>query len=171
MKKIHLKDIDMSNGQEEEMGTCELCFWTAWCNNPVFVFELDSGEKVSIDGYWWDWGDYSEVPDVNIIDFAAWLEKQSFKNDIVFDQEWLIDTISDYLKVSDTGYKDSEGNIIYADSKVMVQVGNESQELTISVDEWGVDIFLNLPDHTFVDMEEPSNQKKYPMKVVETHKK
>ena len=61
--------------------------------------------------------------------------------------------------------------MIYADSKVMVQVGNENQELIISVDDWGVDLFFYLPNHNFVDMEEPSNRKKYPMKVVETHKK
>lgn len=94
--KIHLVDVDKSNGQEEQMGTCELCFWTGWCDNPVFIFKTEDGEKITINGYWWDWGDYDQVYIDNLINFEAWLGKHNWSKDTEFDTDWLIEAVNEY---------------------------------------------------------------------------
>lgn len=76
MKGIKLVDVDLSEARTETIGTCELCFGSRFCNNPVLVFENPDGERVKIDGYGWDWGDYFEVEIDNYLDFSDWLAKQ-----------------------------------------------------------------------------------------------
>ena len=60
-------------------GTCDICMSTGTADNPVYTFEFtdtDTGEKDTreIDGYEWDWGDYSVVLIDNVIRFGDWLE-------------------------------------------------------------------------------------------------
>lgn len=74
--KIKLIDVE-SEPQEVTFGTCELCMSTGFANEPIFTF-LINGIEVEVNGYEWSWGDYDEVPDVNVIDFAAWLNKIDF---------------------------------------------------------------------------------------------
>lgn len=76
MKGTKLVDVDLSEARTETIGTCELCFGSRFCNNPVLVFENPDGERVKIDGYGWDWGDYFEVEIDNYLDFSDWLAKQ-----------------------------------------------------------------------------------------------
>lgn len=94
--KIKLIDIDDSNGREEETGTCELCFGTQWCNNPVFIFEDEKGKQFNIDGYWWEWGDYFELYIDNAIKFDEWLRKQDYPGGTKFDEDWLYRVVEKY---------------------------------------------------------------------------
>lgn len=41
-----------------------------------WFFGNPDGERVKIDGYGWDWGDYFEVEIDNYLDFSDWLAKQ-----------------------------------------------------------------------------------------------
>lgn len=135
MRKIQLINVDNSGACEEQTGTCELCFGSMWCENPVYVFKLDNGDKIAIDGYWWDWGDYDEVYIHNFIDFASWLDKQEFDDDTKFDTDWLINVVDDYNRgAGDTGFRDMNGNPIYMDSTVVVLKGNEQIKCTVGYD-------------------------------------
>lgn len=123
--KLHLINV-VTDGREEETGTCELCFDTTWTNNPVFEFKDENGNKFSVDGYYWDWGDYWEVEIPNVIDFAAWLDKQDIDEDQVailrnYEAraygvlEDLVDRYLDYKFELDHPFptvKDADGNII-----------------------------------------------------------
>lgn len=73
MKGVKLIDVDLSEAREEITGTCELCFGSRLCDNPVLTFENQNGEHVKIDGYGWDWGDYFEVRIDNYLDFSDWI--------------------------------------------------------------------------------------------------
>lgn len=60
-------------------GSCEICMHTGTAENPVYTFEFtdtETGEKEvrDINGYEWDWGDYSTVYIYNVISFGDWLE-------------------------------------------------------------------------------------------------
>lgn len=46
MKGVKLIDVDLSEAREERTGTCELCFGSRWCDNPVLTFENPDGEHV-----------------------------------------------------------------------------------------------------------------------------
>lgn len=76
MKGIKLVDVDTSEARTEQTGTCELCFGSRWCDNPVLVFENPYGDRVEIDGYFWSWGDYLELEIDNYLNFSDWLSKQ-----------------------------------------------------------------------------------------------
>lgn len=76
MKGIKLVDVDLSEASTETIGTCELCFGSMWCDNPVLVFENPYGDRVKIDGYFWSWGDYLELEIDNYLNFSDWLSKQ-----------------------------------------------------------------------------------------------
>ena len=39
MLGIKLVDVDTSNACVEKTGTCELCFGSMWCDNPILIFE------------------------------------------------------------------------------------------------------------------------------------
>lgn len=145
MRKIQLINVDNSGACEEQTGTCELCFGSMWCENPVYIFKLDNGEEIGINGYWWDWGDYDEVYIHNFIDFASWLDKQKFDDDTKFDTIWLINVVDDYNRdAGDTGFRDMNGNPIYMDSTVVVLKGNERIKCTVGYD--GYSAYLNYFD-------------------------
>ena len=67
---MKLKLIDyQENFKVETIGTCEICFGTMGCSNPVFTFQKENKEKVEVNGYYWDWGDYSSVETIaNVIE-------------------------------------------------------------------------------------------------------
>lgn len=106
--KIHLIDVDASNGQEEQMGTCEVCFWTGWCDNPVFIFKTEDDKKIAINGYWWEWGDYYQVDIDNVINFEAWLSNKDWGKGTEFDLDWLIECVDQYEQ--STGYGENNAN-------------------------------------------------------------
>lgn len=108
--KVKLIDV-LYNPTEEQTGTCELCFSTIECDNPVFVFQLSNGEEVKVNGYWWDYYDYDEVYISNIINFASWLDDKDFPDDTVIDTDWLINVADEY-SCKYTGYQDAYGREI-----------------------------------------------------------
>jgi hypothetical protein len=92
MKKI--KFIDLETKEEEvEFGTCEMCFSTGTVDNPVLNFKVvkedGSEESLSINGYEWSWGDYSETSIANLVDFAVFLTPLEFDDSVEFDRDWL----------------------------------------------------------------------------------
>lgn len=103
MLGIKLVDVDTSEAREERTGTCELCFGSRWCDDPVLIFENPDGEHVKIDGYGWDWGDYFELKIDNYLDFSDWLSKQDvdwneFKS---FDFRDLSELVLEYIEEGD----------------------------------------------------------------------
>ena len=60
-------------------GTCDFCMSTGDAENPVYTFEFtdtETGEETlsNVEGYSWDWGDYSTVDISNVALFGDWLE-------------------------------------------------------------------------------------------------
>jgi hypothetical protein len=79
-----IKVIDIgSNPEETQFGTCELCFSYGVADNPYMVLEFPDGTQVTLDTYYWDWGDYFESSVDNVVDFSAWLSEQELSDDDV----------------------------------------------------------------------------------------
>ena len=72
------KVIDyFSDVQEEQTGTCELCFGTAWVENGSITVEDENGTETKIDLTVWDWGDYFTIYIDNVVNFSAWLQERN----------------------------------------------------------------------------------------------
>ena len=69
----------MSDIQEEQTGTCELCFGTAMVENGSITVEDENGKATEIFLTWWSWGDYDTIYIDNVVDFSAWLQEQEVK--------------------------------------------------------------------------------------------
>lgn len=82
MKGIKVIDV-CSNPEETQFGTCELCFSYGVADNPYMVLEFPDGTQVTVDTYFWDWGDYFESTVDNVVDFSAWLSEQELSDDDV----------------------------------------------------------------------------------------
>lgn len=82
MKGIKVIDVG-SNPEETQFGTCELCFSYGMADNPYMVLEFPDGTQVTIETYYWDWGDYFETTVGNVIDFSAWLSEQELLDEDV----------------------------------------------------------------------------------------
>ena len=96
---MKLKLIDyQENFKVETIGTCEICFGTMGCSNPVFTFQKESKEKVEVNGYYWDWVDYSSVETIaNVIEFAEYVCDIDFQEDEnTFTFGWLDNLVSEY---------------------------------------------------------------------------
>lgn len=100
MLGIKLVDVDISNAREEETGTCEICFGSAWCNNPILIFENPKGDRAEIEGYYWSWGDYLELEIDNYLNFSDWISKQDIDWDMLKSDgyEHLADLVYKYRK-------------------------------------------------------------------------
>lgn len=98
MLGIKLVDVDTSEAQEEQTGTCESCFGSMWCDNPVLIFENPYGDRVEIDGYFWIWGDYFELEIDNYLNFSDWLSKQDVDWNMLKEDghEYLADLVNWY---------------------------------------------------------------------------
>lgn len=71
------KVIDyVSDVQEEQTGTCELCFGTAMVENGSITVEDENGKTTKISLTWWDWGDYYTIYIDNVVNFSAWLQER-----------------------------------------------------------------------------------------------
>ncbi len=82
MKGIKVIDIG-SNPEETQFGTCELCFSFGTADNPYMVLEFPDGMQVTVDTYYWDWGDCFESTVDNVVDFSAWLSEQELSDEDV----------------------------------------------------------------------------------------
>ena len=80
MKGIKVIDVG-SNPEETQFGTCELCFSYGVADNPYMVLEFPDGTQVTVETYYWDWGDYYEVTVDNVVDFSAWLSEQELSEE------------------------------------------------------------------------------------------
>ena len=89
--KIKLIDVKREP-QEVTFGTCELCMYTGFADEPVLIFEVD-GKQIEVDGYYWDWGDYEEIPKVNVIVLAEYVSKIEFPEDVNLDYHLLEDMV------------------------------------------------------------------------------
>lgn len=76
-----------SDFQEEQTGTCDLCFGTDWVENGSITVEDKSGKKTEIKLTYWDWGDYDTIYIDNIINFSAWLQEREVEP-IEDGEEW-----------------------------------------------------------------------------------
>ena len=65
-----------SDMQEEETGTCEVCFGTALVENGYITVEDENGEVTDIYLTYWKWGDYFTIYIDNVVDFSAWLQEK-----------------------------------------------------------------------------------------------
>ena len=83
--RVRLLDYN-EYSQETTFGTCEICMYTGTAENPTFTFEFTNtgtGEEEvrDVNGYEWDWGDYSTVDIYNVITFGDWLEDNTITVD------------------------------------------------------------------------------------------
>ena len=65
-----------SDFQEEQTGTCDLCFGTAWVENGSITVEDENGTATEIVLTVWDWGDYDTIYIDNVVNFSAWLQER-----------------------------------------------------------------------------------------------
>lgn len=69
------KVIDyVSDVQEKQTGTCELCFGTAMVENGSITVEDENGKTTKIFLTWWSWGDFDTIYIDNVVNFSAWLQ-------------------------------------------------------------------------------------------------
>lgn len=66
----------ISDIQEEQTGTCEICFGTAMVENGSITVEDENGKATEISLTWWSWGDYFTIYIDNVVDFSAWLQER-----------------------------------------------------------------------------------------------
>lgn len=76
--RVRLLDYN-EYSQETTFGTCDICMYTGIAENPTFTFvftDTETGEETlsNVEGYNWDWGDYSTVDISNVALFGDWLE-------------------------------------------------------------------------------------------------
>lgn len=92
------KVIDyVSDVQEEQTGTCEVCFGTAMVENGSITVEDENGKTTNIDLTWWSWGDFFTIYIDNVVDFSAWLQKRDVEPiDVVDDWLWLSELVEQY---------------------------------------------------------------------------
>lgn len=88
-----------SDMQEEQTGTCDLCFGTAWVENGSITVEDENGTETEIYLTVWDWGDYDTIYIDNVVNFSAWLQKRDVEPiDEVNDWSWLDQLVKEYDK-------------------------------------------------------------------------
>ena len=89
-----------SDMQEEQTGTCDLCFGTAWVENGSITVEDENGKTTNIDLTWWSWGDCFTMYIDNVVDFSAWLQERDVEP-ITEETElwsWLNELVEQYSK-------------------------------------------------------------------------
>lgn len=89
-----------SDVREEQIGTCDLCFCTAWVENGSITVEDENGKTTKIDLTWWSWGDYFTIYIDNVVNFSAWLQERDVEP---IDEEtdpwsWLDELVEEYSK-------------------------------------------------------------------------
>lgn len=62
--------------REEQTGTCDLCFSTAWVENGSITVEDENGNETKIKLTAWEWGCYSTIYIDNVVNFSAWLQER-----------------------------------------------------------------------------------------------
>lgn len=93
MGKAILVDVETKDRLVRK-GTCERCYSSGQVSEPVFVFkDKKTGETLKIRGYYWDWGYYNSVYDVNITALGQWVKDMDIEfKDI---RKWTFDDLND----------------------------------------------------------------------------
>lgn len=89
-----------SDMQEEQTGTCDLCFGTAWVENGSITVEDENGKTTNIKLTWWSRGDYFTIYIDNVVNFSAWLQKRDVEP-IAEETDpctWLAELVEQYSK-------------------------------------------------------------------------
>lgn len=92
-----------SDIQEEQTGTCEVCFSTADVENGYITVEDENGVKTEIYLTYWIWGDFFTIYIDNVVNFSAWLQEQEVEP---IDEE--IDTWSWLQELAEKYYEEQE---------------------------------------------------------------
>ena len=84
--RVRLLEYREDTEYDVTFGTCEICMSTGTAENPVYTFEFTDTETGAeevrdVNGYEWDWGDYSTVDIYNVITFGDWLEDNTITVD------------------------------------------------------------------------------------------
>ena len=106
MLGIKLVDVDTSNACVEQTGTCELCFGSMWCDNPVLIFEKPDGEQICAEGFGWDWGDYHEIKIDNYLIFSDWFSKKDINCERLKYDYWYLENLVELYYEETIGYDD-----------------------------------------------------------------
>lgn len=87
-----------SDFQEEQTGTCDLCFSTAWVENGSITVEDENGNETKIKLTAWEWGCYSTIYIDNVVNFSAWLQEREVEpiTEEINDWSWLHDLVEKY---------------------------------------------------------------------------
>ena len=86
-----------SDMQEEQTGTCDLCFGTALVENGSITVEDENGNTTNIKLTWWSWGDYFTIYIDNVVDFSAWLQERDVEPiDDGCEWSWLDARVTEY---------------------------------------------------------------------------
>jgi hypothetical protein len=94
----------VSDIQEEQTGTCELCFGTAFVENGSITVEDENGKATVIPLTWWSWGDYDTIYIDNVVKFSAWLQERDVEPiDDVDEWSWLDALVTDYYEEEENG--------------------------------------------------------------------
>ena len=89
----------MSDIQEKQTGTCELCLGTAMVENGSITVEDENGKATKIFLTWWSWGDYDTIYIDNVVNFSAWLQARDVEPiDDVNEWSWLDALVIDYCE-------------------------------------------------------------------------
>lgn len=89
----------VSDIQEEQTGTCELCFGTAMVENGSITVEDQNGKTTEISLTLWSWGDYFTIYIDNVVEFSAWLQERDVEPiDDVNEWSWLRELVEEYYK-------------------------------------------------------------------------
>lgn len=94
------KVIDyFSDVQEEQTGTCEVCFSTADVENGYITVEDENGVKTEIYLTYWSWGDFFTIYIDNVVNFSAWLQERDVEPiDDVNEWSWLDELVEEYYE-------------------------------------------------------------------------
>lgn len=94
------KVIDyVSDIQEEQTGTCDLCFGTAMVENGSITVEDENGNKTEINLTVWNWGNFDTIYIDNVVNFSAWLQEKDVESiDDVNEWSWLDELAEEYYK-------------------------------------------------------------------------
>ena len=87
-----------SDFQEEQTGTCDLCYGTALVENGSITVEDENGTETEIELTWWSWGDYFTIYIDNVVNFSAWLQEREVEpiTEEIDPWTWLAELVEKY---------------------------------------------------------------------------
>lgn len=111
--RVKLIDYYSEEPKEVKFGTCELCYFTSTVQDGYFVFEAN-GEKITIPDFAWDWGDRDEVHIDNIIEFADFVSRGVFPDDLELGYWNFLDPLAyDYYYINECKREETNFNKDY----------------------------------------------------------